>query len=372
MLISLPRPWYGCLSFTAALLTAMATNALGAAPTVAAQANLFEQPALQSALAPHSLMLSVAQAGKRLVAVGERGFILVSDDLGSSWRQVDSPVSVTLTRVRFPTANDGWAVGHAGVILHSGDGGLTWTLQLDGERAAQLALEAARKETGENAQAHLDNAQRLLDDGPDKPFLNLHFSDARHGLVIGAYGLAFATDDGGSHWRPISAYLDNPSALHLYDILEQGGVLFIAGEQGLLLRSTDGGASFQALQSPATGTLFGMVPISERGLVTFGLRGKAYRSDDLGEHWQALPDRLSATLTAGARLNDGSLVLADESGALQLSRDRGEHFESIAMADAGFLSGITELANGQLAISGIHGVILLATQNLNRSTGREQ
>lgn len=372
MYISQHGPWFERLAVAAALVVALGVTGTAAADNAPPQLNLFEQPALRSNLADRSLMLSVTQAGEKLVAVGERGFILISEDHGASWQQVESPVSVTLTRVRFATATDGWAVGHAGVVLHSGDGGRTWTRQLDGVAAAQLALAAAKAATAEHAEEQLAEAQRMVDDGPDKPFLNLHFFNAQRGIVVGAYGLAFATDDGGKNWKSISARLDNPSALHLYDILDVGGALFIAGEQGLMLRSTDGGGSFQALETPASGTLFGMVATGPNSLVAFGLRGKAYRTDDLGATWQSLPNHQSSTLTAGTRLSSGELILADETGSLQLSHDDGQSFRVLPIPESGFLSGISELPDGQLAVSSTHGVIRIANQDLNRSTGREQ
>ena len=49
-------------------------------------------------LAEHSLLLDVTLAGERLIAVGERGHVLVSDDRGESWRQVRVPTT------RIPTA----------------------------------------------------------------------------------------------------------------------------------------------------------------------------------------------------------------------------------------------------------------------------
>ncbi|MGQ7814488.1 WD40/YVTN/BNR-like repeat-containing protein [Metapseudomonas furukawaii] len=372
MHISLHRPWLWRLSVAAALVAALGSTGATAADNASPQLDLFERPALRSNLADRSLMLSVTQAGERLVAVGERGFILISEDHGVSWQQVDSPVSVTLTRVRFATAFDGWAVGHAGVVLHSRDGGFTWTRQLDGVAAAQLALAAAQAAPAEHAEGQLAEAQRLVEDGPDKPFLNLHFFDAQRGIVVGAYGLAFATEDGGTSWKSISARLDNPSALHLYDILELEGALFIAGEQGLMLRSTDGGVSFQALETPAGGTLFGMVATGPNSLIAFGLRGKAYRSDDLGATWQALPNRQSTTITAGTRLSSGELVLVDETGSLQLSRDGGRSFQVLPIPESGFLSSVSELPDGQLVVSSNRGVIRIAQEDLNRSTGREQ
>src|SRR5690349_8937389 len=42
-------------------------------------------------LAAKSLLLDVARAGSRLVAVGDRGHVLLSDDEGGTWRQVIVP-----------------------------------------------------------------------------------------------------------------------------------------------------------------------------------------------------------------------------------------------------------------------------------------
>src|SRR5690606_9884464 len=99
-----------------------------------------------SARAQHSLQLAVSRAGNRLVAVGERGVVLLSDDDGRNWHQAENvPVSVTLTDVHFVSATHGWAVGHSGVVLHSADGGETWQRQLDGNQAAKIILEDARQ-----------------------------------------------------------------------------------------------------------------------------------------------------------------------------------------------------------------------------------
>lgn len=350
------------------------------ASSAEADTQLFQQPSLSSALASESLMLDVALAGQRLVAVGERGFILISEDDGRSWRQVPSPVSVTLTRVVFPSASQGWAVGHAGVVLHSQDGGRSWDKQLDGEQVARLELEAAQHAHGaqpsEHSQQQLEAAQLLFEEGPDKPFLAVHFFDERQGVILGAYGLAFATQDGGASWQSIRERLDNPSALHLYDIHELSGELFIAGEQGLLLRSVDNGMRFDALESPANGTLFGLLATDVQGLLAFGLRGKAYLSEDRGDSWRSVPNDLPLTLTAGARLADGNLMLVDESGRTLLSRDNGHSFVASTLANPAYLTGLTSSADGQVIVASNHGLARLADSSarLIRTTepGREQ
>ena len=94
--------------------------------------------------AEHSVLLDVVKTGNRLVAVGERGVVVLSDDGGRTWRQASVSTSVTLTSVQFASLKAGWAVGHSGVVVHTEDGGETWTRQLDGRTAAKLAVEAAQ------------------------------------------------------------------------------------------------------------------------------------------------------------------------------------------------------------------------------------
>lgn len=83
---------------------------------------------------------AMARAGDRLVAVGERGVVLLSDDEGRHWRQASVPVSVTLTSLAFVDDKIGWAVGHGGVVLHSIDAGATWSKQIDGAGLAKIAV----------------------------------------------------------------------------------------------------------------------------------------------------------------------------------------------------------------------------------------
>ena len=79
--------------------------------------DVLDLPAKASALAQRSPLLDLARAGSRLVAVGQRGHILYSDDEGGRWQQARVPVSSDLNAVTFPTPEQGWAVGGDGVVL---------------------------------------------------------------------------------------------------------------------------------------------------------------------------------------------------------------------------------------------------------------
>ena len=330
--------------------TAVPTTALPAepAPRVLAEA------ALQTPKAQGAAMLAVTRAGSRLVAVGERGTVLLSDDDGARWRQAAAvPVQVSLTALRFVDARTGWAVGHLGVILNTVDGGEHWTRQLDGVSAAQRIVAAAAQSTDEREKR---NAARYADEGPDKPFFDVDFADAQRGVAVGAYGLAFATADGGTTWTPLVGRLPNPKSLHLYAARWVAGNLVFAGEQGLLIKSTDAGASFTALASPYKGSWFGLVAARSGTIVAYGLRGRVFRSADGGASWQAIDSAVPVAISAGIELEPGTLALLGQTGDVLVSRDDGIAFQKQPAAGPLPATGLAGTADGHLVLSSLRGL----------------
>ncbi|MEP6874788.1 MAG: YCF48-related protein [Burkholderiales bacterium] len=323
---------------------AAAASAQGASVSVPPVA--LTEPALHSAKALNAAMLAVTQAGPRLVAVGERGTVLVSDDGAKSWRQAKVPVQVTLTAVRFVSERIGWAVGHLGVILKSDDGGESWVKQLDGLQAAKLVAAGGDERT-----------KRFVDEGPDKPFFDLDFSDAQHGFAVGAYNLAFATSDGGQHWTPMLARLPNPKSLHLYGVRAASDHVYIAGEQGLLMASNDGGANFAALPSAYKGSFFGLLAARSGTLIAYGLRGNAWRSADQGASWTRLDTGLQTSISAALELDGGELALLAQTGDLLRSRDEGRSFTKTPPAGGPLpAAGLATTDGGALVIASLRGM----------------
>src|SRR5690348_14553614 len=115
--------------FLLALAAGTALAGMAATGAVQGWVDVLDSPALASPLAARGLLNGLASAGDRIVAVGQRGHILWSDDRGAHWQQAQVPVSSDLVAVAFPSPTQGWAVGHDGVILHSADAGKTWTRQ---------------------------------------------------------------------------------------------------------------------------------------------------------------------------------------------------------------------------------------------------
>ncbi|WP_334190397.1 WD40/YVTN/BNR-like repeat-containing protein [Noviherbaspirillum sp.] len=332
--------------------------------------DVLERPASISARASDSVLLAVRRTGRRLLTVGERGIVLFSDDDALSWRQARVPVSATLTSIHFATEKKGWSVGHSGVVLHTDDGGASWVRQLDGHQATRSMLESAQKDAiahdDAKARRQLRDAQRLLREGPDKPFFDVAFIDEKRGFVVGAYGLFFATQDGGKTWFPWQAHIENATDRHLYGIKAFGESVYIAGEAGLLYRSTDAGQTFVELETPYQGSWFGVIPLSKEHIVVYGLRGNAYWSHDGGRHWSKIDTGTTASLTTGMALSDGSIVMATQAGEALRSTDQGRSFNALAITQPFPFFSVAQAANGDLVLSGARGLSRISLQQVRQ------
>jgi len=257
--------------------------------------------------------------------------------------------------VRFADAQRGWAVGHAGVILATQDGGERWVLQADGRSLAAAAEVAARARPDQSALAK--EAALLVADGPDKPLLDLHVVDARRLFVVGAYNLAFESEDGGASWRAALERMDNPKAQHLYALAARGDTWLVAGEQGLLMRSRDGGRSFRRLNSPYAGSWFALATRGQSEWIVAGLRGHACRSTDDGDSWMALDGAAPASFVSAAALPDGGVLLANQAG--QLYTTRGAALAALAVPNLPPLTQALALPGGDLLALGMAGALRL-------------
>ena len=307
------RHWLICVALLTALIFAPSLSALDSEP---------------APLASHSLLLDVARAGQRLVAVGDRGHVLFTDDEGRNWRQVIVPTRAMLTGISFGDARHGWAVGHDGVILATSDGGLTWT--------------------------HQDSGQDL-----ETIYLDVYFSDAQHGLVVGAYGKCLLTLDGGKTWQPAAPITDE---VHLNQIapLRANSVL-LAGESGTLLASDDARAAWRKLKIPYEGSLFGALYLNEHALLAYGLRGHVFASNDGGETWIGQEMPVPVLIMTALRMKTGLIVMAGTGGNFFLSSDLGQTFANWKPADyKGGVSALLETTDGALLVVGELGVSRLA------------
>ncbi|MFZ1724309.1 MAG: YCF48-related protein [Dokdonella sp.] len=335
-----------------------------------------DRPAEVMPLAKSSLLLDITQSGDRYIAVGESGHVLISTD-GSEWRQsANVPLRSTLTAVT-SIASHVWAVGHDGVILHSGDAGEHWEIQRRdprGQPAAGVAADDIRQ---------------------GAPLLDVLFTDANHGFAIGAYSLLLSTSDGGKTWNGSrinvsdngkaaadAAKARSEQASHSENDLESSvfsadelaigmetdahlnaiartasGGFVIVGERGAIFRSRDGGQSWTRSQLPYDGSMFGIVGYEGEHVLAFGLRGHVFESTDLGENWTEIPTGSELSLMGGSALANGGVVIGGANGiVLHRARDSEPLVLSTQTAAGTIAKVLPAGADGELLIAGENGL----------------
>ncbi|MFJ7281740.1 WD40/YVTN/BNR-like repeat-containing protein [Pseudomonas sp. NPDC099000] len=340
----------------------MALAALAAAlalpftrPVVAAPfGDTLDSPAIQSEKAVSGAFTGLASAGKRLVAVGQRGHIFYSDDAGVRWHQAHVPVSSDLVAVQFPSPTQGWTVGHDGVVLHSDNKGETWSRQLDGRHIGQIMLEHYQRQSAPN-EVLLAEAQRMIDEGADKPLLDVWFTDEKTGYVVGAFNLILRTDDGGQTWVPLMDRTDNPGALNFYGMRAIGDDLFIVGEQGLVLKLDPTTQRFVNVPTPYSGSYFGITGTPGAVLV-YGLRGNVYRSTDHGANWEKVELGVSSSITTSTVTTEGRIILVSQAGHVMVSADNGATFTQQPQVRLGPTAAVQAIASDVVVVAGTQGL----------------
>jgi len=301
------------------LFTALCLNSTAFAQSTVPPVSLHE--AEQVAAATNVPVLGVARAGTRIVTVGDHGVVLLSDDDGKSYRQARAvPTNLTLTATYFVDSHKGWAVGHGGVIIATGDGGETWQLE-----RSDLSV--------------------------DQPLFSVYFRNENEGWAVGLWSLMLHTMDGGRHWIPLAVPVP-PGAKkadkNLYSIFSSGnGTLLMTSEQGLVLRSTDAGATWDYVKSGYSGSLWTGIGLRDGTLLVGGLRGSVLRSEDNGNTWSPAKTDLASSITAFGEQSDGSVVAVGVDGAVLKSTDGGRTFSGKTRSDRQALTAVLPQAGAE-------------------------
>ncbi|MHB1024838.1 MAG: WD40/YVTN/BNR-like repeat-containing protein [Desulfobacteria bacterium] len=295
----------------------------------AAPASMKIQPAEATTAATKAMILSSARAGKRIVAVGNHGIVLLSDTDGADFRQAKSvPVRSTLTAVFFVDDKTGWAVGQSGVVLRTDDGGESWTLQ-------------------------------RYDTSVDQPLFSVWFRDRQRGYAVGLWSLLIATDDGGKTWTqvklppPPGAKKADRNLLKIF--ANRMGTLFIAAEQGTVLKSYDG-ENWTYIDTGYKGSFWTGIVLNNGTILVGGLRGTIYRSADDGRSWREVKSEFKSSITDFAEAA-GKVYAAALDGVFLESDNGGGTFKGSQREDRLPFTAISVNSTGKLVKFSKQGVV---------------
>jgi hypothetical protein len=146
-------------------------------------------------------------------------------------------------------------------------------------------------------------------------------------VAVGLWSLALYTRDGGRSWQPSS--LPPPATgkqadLNLFGLfLGRQGEAYATAEQGKVLRSVDGGASWALLDTGYRGSLWAGLALGDGSLMVGGLRGTLLLSRDGGSSWSTLPSLTRSSITGLAQAANGRIVASALDGVVLVGRTHG-------------------------------------------------
>ncbi len=217
-------------------------------------------------------LLSVDVHGSHAVAVGQTGVIVVEDAPGK-WSTVDSGTKSRLMSVSVNTAGLAVAVGEFGVLILSQDGGRTWTSATPDWSSLIKTSVVDSSMTG--AQPHLYVAS---------------VTETGEITVAGEFGVILYSVDLGKTWQSRRAADPSaPSIFAMYQVPKGAGNSFAVGQSGEILKSADGGITWEAVPSGTKSNFLGVTVNKNGEAVITGMRAML-RSTDGGANWAMVKD----------------------------------------------------------------------------------
>ncbi len=253
-----------------------------------------------------------------------------------------------LNAVHFVDGDNGWAAGDRGMVLHTNDGGATWTTQITtinqnindiyfrNEREG-FFLAGNRLYTTTTGGVAWREARRFSAtdfDGAMPELYSIVFA-GRKGWIVGSVArremvvdsLVLCTDDGGQTWtRQLAPVRDE--LIDLDFVSDERG--WIVGAGGTVLHTRDGGRTWTAQRSGTNATLYSVEFRGRRDGWAVGERGAILRTTNGGERWSAvatmlpgMPNRTTTLLGVKFTSDDEGFIVG-RGGLILRSGDSGQ------------------------------------------------
>lgn len=219
----------------------------------------------------------------------------------------------------------------------------------------------------------------LADDGwhfrgkrsPGKGLRNAWWND--HGIwVVGEYGYAARSSDGGATWEKIPT---GTSGCLFGVVQDSEGVFWIAGDNGYVARATDGGVKFKKVKgvSQSIGRIAAtpkgvLIPTDDPGYLYVARGREITKTAIVTEDSQGTcTDLMAATVTPR-----GTIVTVGNKGVVIRSEDDGATFTHVDIGATGLLAGIDVLADGRVIVVGASGGIYVSSDDAKTFTRLDQ
>ncbi len=273
-------------------VVASVLSVLGAAaPVLAQEESGTEQLAAVHTGIPHDAVYDITINGQNGIAVGAFGSILESKDAGASWSKVDSGTDFALLGVAV-NGDKRIIVGQRGtVLLGKADGGwekgnceCEFRLMKVAVNSSGLAIAVGEfgtvmrsKDAGKTWEKLTLDWAGFREDGYEPHLYTVNVEESGRAVIAGEFAYIIVSEDGGDTWNLATKGEKSIFAMHLLP----DGVGYAVGQEGLVMKTMDMGATWQELNAGSNANLFGVWASKHGEIVITGQRA-LLRSSDAG------------------------------------------------------------------------------------------
>ncbi|MEO5858418.1 MAG: YCF48-related protein [Pyrinomonadaceae bacterium] len=264
----------------------------------------------------------------------------------AGWTSLPTAGSVDLVAVYFTSDRSGWVAGDGGYLGVTNDGGRTWNkvpLNLTEDineiyfrNDTDGYLVAGRKVFITKDGGRSWNETRIYGStefrGMTPEFLSIRFADKKRGIAVGSLlrkvknedvvvdSLVMRTDDGGESWQRIQM----PTKTELFHLDYNGSShAWIVGDNGVILGSTDSGKTWIKQGSGTTNALFNVDFRDDNEGYAVGEGGTILRTENGGRVWTRVITNFTETLMRVDFADDKNGWIVGKKGVILRSSDKG-------------------------------------------------
>jgi photosystem II stability/assembly factor-like uncharacterized protein len=291
------------------------------------------------AATPTDILFTTAEIGFAITKGPDGGRVFRTTDGGNTWT-LESHVGNGLNGLHFPDPAVGYAVGDGNMVLKTTDGGETWEAQAVSGDVGGNDLTTIRCTTTTNcliATASGERVLRITAGGTQITSFNpstrkifaVAFASANSAVGVGERGATVLSTNADSDSPSFVPVGDQPldgsfNRLRATNIL----LVYAPGDNGKLVRSTDGGNHWATLQVPTSEDLLDAWFVDSTNGFALDVGGRVQRTSDAGDTW-ALLDIGTTAIPRAVFAPDVNTVLLFGPIGIQRSQDRGDTFEAV-------------------------------------------
>lgn len=229
------------------------------------------------------------------------------------WEKIESPTTKNLNAVVFTDSLKGWAAGDSGLIIHTSDGGNSWTTQFSNDSLTLVSLDFLDDRFGVASAWKIDYEPygtfilKTTDGGVNwnseyfdigQSFINsFYFLDSLTGFAVGYPSFFMRTSDGGDSWRQVNLDSSVYAGFPPYKVkffnqnygYASGGIRDVTG---VIWRTDDGGLNWDTVvdsSSAPSEPLFAIQIFDSLNVLVMGgdpeYGASLMRTTNAGEFW---------------------------------------------------------------------------------------